>query len=554
MSSGIESHWLSPDRILRKTAVSGDPNYSAPKRLRVIRIFFDSVVVVDNPNALIRIYPKVLESVCKDAEANPHVYYPWDTGTGDVEVATTHRVATSLAPGIPVRAVCQVHRVSDSLVKRTQIVMLHPAFADAFYSKPGGLEAVPYVEELTRFHVFCDGIYADSQEKPSAARARRERRKRQGTVQTPIVPDIVEDAKRKGGPGMGGHDTAQEEDLSLRCEALRIQLDRFQASEAVGMVWPLSRHSVGCRLIQRALEVTPASFAEQLVMELRGHVKDAASSPHANYVLQKVITQLRPHASSFIAEELLDSGARFARHRFGCRILCRLLEHCTTEGSTQRLISKILEDPSEALELCRHNFGHHVVQLVLERGHPRHKELVLQVLYKDLATNAAHRRASYVVEAALNNCSPQDQYNLLHHLLQPSVLYELSQARYGLYVVKTLLKRPEVDANGMARAIPAVAEIMKKIAANPVGDEVMQITPRHPLMRNTEIEVQIEPWAVRAANLRDQERYPARWTGWMKEKEQTREIFTFKTGSPAGVRADIPVTLTPVLGISGRFQ
>ena len=26
----------------------------------------------------------------------------------------------------------------------------------------------------------------------------------------------------------------QEEDLSLRCEALRIQLDRFQASEAVG--------------------------------------------------------------------------------------------------------------------------------------------------------------------------------------------------------------------------------------------------------------------------------------------------------------------------------
>ena len=38
---------------------------------------------------------------------------------------------------------------------------------------------------------------------------------------------------------------------------------------------------------------------------------------------------------------------------------------------SHRLISKILEDPSEALELCRHNFGHHVVQLVLERGHPR---------------------------------------------------------------------------------------------------------------------------------------------------------------------------------------
>ena len=29
-------------------------------------------------------------------------------------------------------------------------------------------------------------------------------------------------------------DAVQEEDLSLRCEALRIQLDCFQASEAVG--------------------------------------------------------------------------------------------------------------------------------------------------------------------------------------------------------------------------------------------------------------------------------------------------------------------------------
>lgn len=45
-------------------------------------------------------------------------------------------------------------------------------------------------------------------------------------------------------------------------------------------------------------------------------------------------------------------------------------------------------------------------------GSARHKELVLQVLYKDLATNAAHRRASYVVEAALNNCSPQDGWKM----------------------------------------------------------------------------------------------------------------------------------------------
>lgn len=338
--------------------------------------------------------------------------------------------------------------------------MLHPAFADhALYAKPLAHHA-PYVEEITRFHVFCDGIYADSQEKPSAARARRERRRRRG-LETVTPPDFEE-----------------EVDLTGRCELLRLQLESVAGdvgfpTEAVGMVWPLSRHPVGCRLVQRALEVTPSPFAERLAHELAGHVKEAAASPHANYVLQKVITQLRPGASTFIAEELLENGARFARHRFGCRILCRLLEHCTTEASTQRLISNILEDPAEALELCRHNFGHHVVQLVLERGHPRHKELVLQVLRRDLATNAAHRRASYVVEAALNNCAPKDQYALLQHLLDPSVLQELAQARYGLYVVKTLLRRPEVDVPRMAKAIPAVAEIMRKIAMSGQVDERM---------------------------------------------------------------------------------
>ena len=132
--------------------------------------------------------------------------------------------------------------------------------------------------------------------------------------------------------------------------------------------------------------------------------------------IPQVITQLRPHASSFIAEELFGQrreagvttygthpngmnisdtlgwttrrfpencniylalflhwrlaralpskeslpiklfgsvkmapsiSSRFARHRFGCRILCRLLEHCTTEGSTQRRAMAVIDSIDE---------------------------------------------------------------------------------------------------------------------------------------------------------------------------------------------------------------
>ncbi|CAE7879426.1 Cacna1g, partial [Symbiodinium necroappetens] len=48
-----------------------------------IRIFFDSVIVMDNPHAKIRIYPRVLEDLCK--EVDPRSFYPWDTGTGELQ-------------------------------------------------------------------------------------------------------------------------------------------------------------------------------------------------------------------------------------------------------------------------------------------------------------------------------------------------------------------------------------------------------------------------------------------------------------------------------------
>ncbi|CAJ1437900.1 unnamed protein product, partial [Effrenium voratum] len=282
-----------------------------------------------------------------------------------------------------------------------------------------------------------DGIYADSERQKS----RRSRR----------VPTR-------------SAEVCEDTDLAKRCERLRRQLASRDASGALGAVWALSRDPAGCRLVQSALEITEQRTAELLASELKSHVREAAASPHANYVLQKVIIQLHPKASAFIAEELLEQGARFARHRFGCRILCRLLEHCTTEEMTFRLIDEILADREEALDLCRHNFGHHVVQLVLERGDPRHKDILVEVLLKDLPSNAAHRRASYVVEAALGNCSPKDQLRMLEQLRQPAVLSELAQSRFGLFVARTLLRRPEVDAENL-RKIPAVDELMKKTDA-----------------------------------------------------------------------------------------
>jgi hypothetical protein len=56
-------------------------------------------------------------------------------------------------------------------------------------------------------------------------------------------------------------------------------------------------------------------------------------------------------------------------------------------------------------DLCRHNFGHHVVQSVLEHGHEKHRKVVANILKADLLSFAKHRNASYLVEKALSYCA-----------------------------------------------------------------------------------------------------------------------------------------------------
>lgn len=273
-------------------------------------------------------------------------------------------------------------------------------------------------------------------------------------------------------PGMVPNRYA-EEPLPLDANQLVKLRERFETAnmdqssllahaELLGWVWPYSRDPAGCRAVQSAIVSTKPAVGKAIAQELHGHVREAAESPHANYVLEKVIEQLSSPTSAFIADELLATVPRFARHRFGCRIVCRLVEHCSREESTRKLIQKLLEDPDEAIDLCRHNFGHHVVQSILEHGDDAHKEMIAQVLLRDVLSNASHRSSSYVVEAALKNCSSEDQDRLVQALLQPGIISELAKADFGSYVVRTLLKHPKVDAQVLIQTIPGVAACLEQ--------------------------------------------------------------------------------------------
>jgi len=229
---------------------------------------------------------------------------------------------------------------------------------------------------------------------------------------------------------------------AARYEELKLKVEAGQCETLCGHVWAMAHDPQGCRLIQLALDKAELCDAIMLTEELRGHVLEAAISPHANYVLQKMISQLPTSATGFIAEEIVaskESASKIARNRHGCRILCRLLEFSSSESKTSALlVSQVLE---KAEDLCRHSFGHHVLQAALEHGNTSHRSQIAAALLSDLDSCAKHRNGSYLVEKALKFCCEEDQRDLLQQLAVPSMLADLALNQYGSFVAKAVLSQ-----------------------------------------------------------------------------------------------------------------
>jgi pumilio RNA-binding family len=186
---------------------------------------------------------------------------------------------------------------------------------------------------------------------------------------------------------------------------------------------------------QAALDAAGEGEGLELAAELRGRIREALGSPHANFVVQRIVEVLPPAEVDFIVEELTGAAVETAQHRFGCRVLCRLLEHCP-HSQTECLVKEIL---GEAAVLCRHSYGHYVVRHILELGTSWQKRALVEAFVKDPLGLASHRCGSSVVEHALEHASEEDRQVLIRALLRDANSFaRLASTRYGSYVARTL--------------------------------------------------------------------------------------------------------------------
>jgi len=163
-----------------------------------------------------------------------------------------------------------------------------------------------------------------------------------------------------------------------------------------------------------------------------------------------------------IAEEMLGAGPEIARHRYGCRVLCRLVERHfgRAVAHVDELIEELL---AEGAELSRHTFGHYVMEIMLQHGSAHHRRQICAALSAELMRNAKNRSATYVVERALAVCDEEDSRPMVQNLFGSSEsLVSLVENQFGCHVAKAFLKMQCVCLNEMLCRIDAASPKLQK--------------------------------------------------------------------------------------------
>ena len=89
--------------------------------------------------------------------------------------------------------------------------------------------------------------------------------------------------------------------------------------------------------------------------------------------------------------------------------MCRILEH--SGGDSMEINTWMMANGAvnQTGDLLLHNFGHHVIESLLEHGLPEHKHQIALALHANLTEYVTDRHSTFVIESALKQCSMEDQ-------------------------------------------------------------------------------------------------------------------------------------------------
>ncbi|KAM7079582.1 pumilio homolog 2 isoform 6-T8 [Molossus nigricans] len=218
------------------------------------------------------------------------------------------------------------------------------------------------------------------------------------------------------------------------------------ATRIRGHVLPLALQMYGCRVIQKALESISSDqqVISEMVKELDGHVLKCVKDQNGNHVVQKCIECVQPQSLQFIIDAFKGQVFVLSTHPYGCRVIQRILEHCTAEQTLP--VSEELHQHTE--QLVQDQYGNYVIQHVLEHGRPEDKSKIVSEIRGKVLALSQHKFASNVVEKCVTHASRAERALLIDEVCcqndgPHSALYTMMKDQYANYVIQKMIDMAE---------------------------------------------------------------------------------------------------------------
>ena len=205
-----------------------------------------------------------------------------------------------------------------------------------------------------------------------------------------------------------------------------------------GKIWQLATDPAGTRVVQIALQQMSREKVLSVLRELHGHVLEACWCFNANYTLQRAIEVSPASGIDFVMLSLIGHEIQVACHRVGCRILCRILEHNATQPTACSIVSNLLDN---APKLICHRYGNYVMTSFLEHGSDIHRHILAMVFLgpqfiEDHVLGKKGQWAQGVADAVLLHCAPSDKRELFAKLMVHEAVLVKTPA--GRFLLKSL--------------------------------------------------------------------------------------------------------------------
>lgn len=233
-----------------------------------------------------------------------------------------------------------------------------------------------------------------------------------------------------------------------QCETLALLL--------TGQAVQLSMQMYGCRVVQKALEYVSTQRLIALVCEFENPqvLLRCVHDSNGNHVIQKcieVVSRVAKEASTPDLSEYLSSRIMFiinafqgrvkelSSHPYGCRVVQRILEHCSNPQKTV-ILEELRKCCSELVQDC---YGNYVIQFVMQHGWEADRAVLIKEVQAHLLDFSQHKFASNVVEKCLQYASKRDRDEMIWTII--NVTFDLNNpvdAKTGHCVLESMVRDP----------------------------------------------------------------------------------------------------------------